>query len=74
MELKTFAEFQNLLDQVRAHKEFLGSEIAELNRELDGKMAAFDEAILEGAGPEELQDEIDALQRNSKAPQYAFNA
>jgi GH15 family glucan-1,4-alpha-glucosidase len=63
MELKTFTEFRKLLDQVRARKEFLCSEIAELNRVLDGKMAAFDEAILEGADPEELQDEIDALQR-----------
>ncbi len=48
MELKTFAEFQKLLDQVQARKELL-DEIAELNRELADKTVAFDEAILEGA-------------------------
>ena len=42
MELKTFAEFQKLLDQVQARKELLGSEIAELNRELADKTVAFD--------------------------------
>jgi hypothetical protein len=46
MELKTFAEFQKLLDQVQARKEFLGSGIAEPNRDLADKTAAFDEAIL----------------------------
>lgn len=80
MELKTFTEFQKLLDQVQARKGFLAGEIDELSRELAEKTAAFDEAILEGADPEELQAELDAMQkkidlkrRESKALEAALS-
>ncbi len=73
MELKTFTEFQELLGQVQARKSFLGGEIGELSRELSDKTNAFAEAILEGADPEELQAELDALQRkiDLKTREYA---
>jgi hypothetical protein len=63
MELRTFAEFQKLLAEVQARKDFATGEIARLNREMADRQAEFDGALLEGADPEELQAELDALQR-----------
>jgi hypothetical protein len=63
MEFKTLAEFQTLLSDVQARKQVLWEEILSLQADLAAKQNNFDEAILEGADPEELQAELESLQK-----------
>ncbi len=62
MELKSFAEFQKLLSEVEGRMQVLQGEISSMQADLTAQLKSFDEAVVEGADPEELQHEIESLE------------
>jgi chromosome segregation ATPase len=61
--LESFRAFQEALAEMRDRQNALQGEIDDLEGELKGKLASFDEAVLEGEDPEALLELADALQR-----------
>jgi hypothetical protein len=74
MELKSFTEFQTRLSEVETRIRALVGEISAMRADLTAKQGRFDEAVLEGSDPEEMQLEIESLERKIDLKQREYAA